>query len=105
MVASYIGPAFYKTTADIQMIFDMMKAHKQEVLGKDKMFHKIQKNSPSYRFLIKPLKYIPDFSVKLTKEDIGSRIPTYFPNPEKHWGPKTKAVSVKHKGKDKKKKK
>jgi hypothetical protein len=33
------------------------------------MFNKIQKNSPGYRYLIKPLKYICDFHTKLTKED------------------------------------
>jgi hypothetical protein len=44
------------------------------------------------RYLKKPLKFIPDFSIKLTAEDIGKKIPVFYPNPEKYWGPKTKAT-------------
>ena len=35
--------------------------------------------------------YKPNFEIKLSKSDLGVRIPAFFGNPEKNWGPKTKA--------------
>jgi len=46
--------------------------------------------------LKKPIKFKPDFEIKLTKDDIGVKIPAFFGNPEKNWGPKTKAKAKKY---------
>ena len=59
------------------------------------MFKKIQPNSASERYLKKSLRYKADFDTLLTKREIGERIPTFYPNPEKYWGPGSKAVANK----------
>ena len=51
----------------------------------------LTQNDPAYRVLSTPIQYTPDFTFK-AKE---TKIPIFFPNPEKNWGPKKKATTRK----------
>jgi hypothetical protein len=57
-------------------------------VGKDKLIYNLKEDSPAYKVLIKEIEYIPDFTFKAEEK----KIPIFFPNPEKHWGPKRKAA-------------
>jgi len=81
MVTTYHAPSYYKSNASMEVILDILKAHKMDDVGKEGLFKYIQPNSAAFRFLSKPLKYKPDFEFKLTKEDLEDKIPAFFGNP------------------------
>ena len=51
----------------------------------------LTETDPAYKVLNKPIQYVPDFNFKANE----TKIPIFFPNPEKHWGPKKKAATRK----------
>lgn len=56
----------------------------------ERLFKNHKENSGSYKALKIPLKYTPDFDFKGSEKP--EKIKMFFPNPEKNWGPKSKAA-------------
>ena len=80
-----------KTNAPFQAIYDVFKQFKKSINGEDHYFRHLTINDPAYKVLSKEIEFIPDFTFK-AKE---TKIPIFFPNPEKNWGPKRKAATRK----------
>ena len=55
-----------------------------------KLFKNHEIDSGSYKALKIPLKHTPDFDFKGTEQP--EKVKMFFPNPEKNWGPKSKAT-------------
>lgn len=104
---SYQKPVAFKTNAPNQAVFDVMRGWKEQdsvEKGGNKFVH-LEKDSPGYKIMQKPLKYevnfsMPSSTIKSRLKNKGSR---FFPNPEKNWGPKRAASIVVEQPKEKNK--
>lgn len=93
-VPSYIEQNEFRVNCSIPVVYNLFKAWKLQAVGEENMLKNVKPGTASHRFLTRPLDpdFKPDFS-KITPEAkrLHERESLFFPNPEKDWGPKTRA--------------
>jgi len=95
---SYVYPNLWKSNAPVEFFFEFIKAWRihQNTKNKEDIFKNIEPNSPVFENLQRPPKYEFKFtSAHLKKNYEAIKVPKFFPNPEKNWGPKRKATTKK----------
>lgn len=70
------------------MVVDVFIQMKVNFVGQEHLLRNVKETDPAYKVLQKEIEFVPDFSFKASE----TKIPIFFPNPEKNWGPKRKAA-------------
>jgi len=85
---SYIHKNLWKTNAPLSFIFELVKEWKKVKAKHENLdyLNEIEPGSPAYISLTKPGKYDFDFH-KIYKRPASSKLPLFFENPDKNWGP------------------
>lgn len=96
LAPSYIAPGLWKSNAPVEVFVDFIKSWRTHYCKKNNMdyFHKIKDTELAHYCLSRPIKYDVDFDVKIPKNK-EKKVPMFFPNPEKNWGPKRRATNKK----------